>query len=142
MAESFSELMEENGGQWAFLNNYPSPNCGPFKCGAEDGKEMLFWSADPEVSRPHKTFVTLSQKTANAGYIDMAPGGYGPFDVHPQADEVFVCLEGTATVVCGDLTKDVHPGEMMYCPTGMKHRFYNFTDKFCRVFFVICGEMT
>lgn len=141
MAESFKDLMENAGGAWDFINNFPVPDCGPVKMTDETSKELLFWSSEEEKSCPHKTFVTVSQKGIHAGFIDLRPGQYGPFDVHPNGHEVFITLEGECTAVCGNLVKDVKKGEVMFCPAGMKHRFYNFTDKFCRVFFVIGGDM-
>ena len=127
--------------QLSWYNNFPDGELKPRKITEEEGMKLLFWSGEPEKSLPHKTQILLSQQGIHVGLIEMPPGRFGPPDTHPNGHEFFVCLEGKATVLDGDNTFDLNPGEGGYCPPGTVHRLYNFTDKFCKVLFVIGGDM-
>jgi mannose-6-phosphate isomerase-like protein (cupin superfamily) len=60
-------------------------------------------------------------------FVDAPPGG-GP-SLHRHAyDEVFITLEGQATMVAGDEERVVGPGDVAIVPAGTPHRFVNSGD--------------
>lgn len=51
-------------------------------------------------------------------------------------DEVYVVVRGSGTFVCGDSKQPFEPGEVLFAPTGVVHRFEDFTEDFATwVFF-------
>lgn len=48
---------------------------------------------------------------------------------HTQ-DEVYVVISGTGDFVCDSERKPFEPGELLFVPAGVEHRFENFTDDF------------
>jgi mannose-6-phosphate isomerase-like protein (cupin superfamily) len=51
-------------------------------------------------------------------------------------DEIYVVISGTGTFVNGDTRLPFQPGEFLFAPAGVAHRFENFTDDFATwVFF-------
>jgi len=56
-----------------------------------------------------------------------APRGRDPQDPHPQ-DEVYVVMRGSGTFVAGERRMDFAPGDLLFVPAGMEHRFEDFSD--------------
>ena len=56
-----------------------------------------------------------------------APRGHDPQQPHTR-DEVYVVAKGGGTFVAGDLRTPFGPGDFLFVPAGMVHRFENFTD--------------
>lgn len=51
-------------------------------------------------------------------------------------DEVYVVLSGSGQFVIGDVRQPFEPGEVLFVPAGVEHRFEDFTDDFATwVFF-------
>jgi len=51
-------------------------------------------------------------------------------------DEVYVVVAGSGQFVCGDERQPFQAGEVLFAPTGVEHRFEDFTDDFATwVFF-------
>lgn len=51
-------------------------------------------------------------------------------------DEVYVVASGTGTFVCGESRQPFEPGEVLFAPAGVVHRFEDFTPDFATwVFF-------
>ncbi len=61
-------------------------------------------------------------------------GMYRPDKVDPQEphtrDEVYVIAAGSGTFICGDEREEFSPGDLLYVPAGVEHRFVDFTDDF------------
>ena len=59
-------------------------------------------------------------------------GLYAPRGVDDQTphtrDEAYVVVKGSGTFVCGDVRKAFSPGELLFVPAGMTHRFESFTN--------------
>jgi mannose-6-phosphate isomerase-like protein (cupin superfamily) len=54
---------------------------------------------------------------------------------HPR-DEIYVIASGTGSFINGDLRHPIEPGEVLFVPAGVEHRFIDFTDDFATwVFF-------
>ena len=57
-------------------------------------------------------------------FVDAEPGG-GPALHRHDYDEVFVVLEGEATMTAGDREIKAGPGDVVVVPAGMPHAFVN-----------------
>jgi mannose-6-phosphate isomerase-like protein (cupin superfamily) len=59
---------------------------------------------------------------------------YKPHEVDHQKpharDEVYVVISGTGYFVSGPERHPVQPGEVLFAPAGVEHRFEAFTDDF------------
>ena len=63
------------------------------------------------------------------------PVGRDPQTPHTR-DEVYVIARGSGNFVNGDEQHPFKPGEVLFVPAGVVHRFENFTDDFAAwVFF-------
>jgi mannose-6-phosphate isomerase-like protein (cupin superfamily) len=60
-------------------------------------------------------------------FVD-APPGRGPSLHKHEYDEVFITLEGEATVTAGEEERVVGPGDIAIVPAGVPHRFVNSGD--------------
>jgi len=58
-----------------------------------------------------------------------APRGTDPQTPHTK-DELYVVMSGTGTFVRGDDQTPFGPGDVLFVPAGMVHRFEGFTDDF------------
>lgn len=56
-----------------------------------------------------------------------APRGTDTQTAHTR-DEVYVVVRGTGTFVNGDTQHPFTPGDLLFVPAHMPHRFENFTD--------------
>lgn len=50
-------------------------------------------------------------------------------DIHDK-DEVYIIISGTGEFVNGSYTTDFQPGDFLFVPAGVDHRFINFTEDF------------
>jgi len=51
------------------------------------------------------------------------PGGGAPLHVHHREAEAFYILEGAIQLTCGDETVTAHPGDFVYTPKDVPHKF-------------------
>lgn len=58
-----------------------------------------------------------------------APRGHDLQAAHAR-DEVYVIVAGTGKFFCNGETRDFGPGELLFVPAGMDHRFLDFSDDF------------
>jgi mannose-6-phosphate isomerase-like protein (cupin superfamily) len=56
-----------------------------------------------------------------------APRGHDPQTPH-RLDEVYVVISGTGEFVHGDRRDRFQPGDLLFVPAGVVHRFEQFTD--------------
>ncbi len=56
-----------------------------------------------------------------------APRGTDPQQPHKR-DEVYVVVTGTGTFFCDGRREPFGPGDFLFAPAGVEHRFENFTD--------------
>ena len=56
-----------------------------------------------------------------------APRGHDPQKPHTR-DEVYVVVSGRGTFVIGDARHPFGPGDFLFVPAGVFHRFEDFTD--------------
>lgn len=71
--------------------------------------------------------VLLERGTLELGYYK--PDKIDPQQPHSQ-DEIYVIQSGTGTFVLGDERQPFEPGEALFVPAGVEHRFEDFTDDF------------
>lgn len=71
--------------------------------------------------------VLLAHGTMELGFYK--PDGTDPQQPHEQ-DEIYVIQSGSGTFVCGDERTPFEPGEALFVPAGVVHRFENFSDDF------------
>lgn len=57
------------------------------------------------------------------------PAGVDRQQPHEQ-DEVYVVIAGSGEFVNGDTRQPFEPGEVLFVPAGVEHRFENFSDDF------------
>lgn len=58
-----------------------------------------------------------------------APRGYDPQQPHTR-DEVYVIAAGHGTFLSGASRQNFAPGDFLFVPAGMTHRFEEFSDDF------------
>jgi mannose-6-phosphate isomerase-like protein (cupin superfamily) len=56
-----------------------------------------------------------------------APRGSDPQTPHPR-DELYFVVEGTGKFVNGEIRHPFGPGDALFVPAGVEHRFEDFTD--------------
>jgi mannose-6-phosphate isomerase-like protein (cupin superfamily) len=56
-----------------------------------------------------------------------APRGRDPQKPHTR-DEVYVVVSGSGRFACGDERERFGPGDALFVPAGVEHRFEDFTD--------------
>ena len=71
--------------------------------------------------------VLLEHGTMELGFYK--PDGVDPQQPHDQ-DEIYVVQSGSGMFVCGKERTPFEPGEALFVPAGVVHRFEEFTDDF------------
>ena len=71
--------------------------------------------------------VLLEHGSMELGYYK--PRGTDPQQPHDQ-DEIYIIQSGSGWFVCGDDRKPFEPGEALFVPAGVVHRFEEFSDDF------------
>jgi len=56
-----------------------------------------------------------------------APRGADPQQPHTR-DEVYTVMRGSGKFINGDTSHDFGPGDVLFAPAGIEHRFVDFTD--------------
>ena len=64
------------------------------------------------------------------------PGAEAPLHVHRRDDEGFWVLEGDVTFEVGETTIEAGPGDYVFGPRGIPHRF-TVGDRGCRMLFIL-----
>jgi mannose-6-phosphate isomerase-like protein (cupin superfamily) len=60
--------------------------------------------------------------------VDMyAPRGQDPQKPHSR-DEVYIVVHGSGTFLCAGTRESFGPGDFLFAPAGVEHRFENFSD--------------
>lgn len=58
-----------------------------------------------------------------------APRGIDEQSPHSQ-DELYVVIRGTGSFLCGERRHPFGPGDVLFAPAGVHHRFEDFSDDF------------
>ncbi len=75
-------------------------------------------------AQAYRAFV--QQSSMEAGIYQLAPGATDEQDTHAR-DELYVVLEGTATLEVDGTQQAVSPGSMAWVHAGVRHRFSGFS---------------
>jgi mannose-6-phosphate isomerase-like protein (cupin superfamily) len=75
--------------------------------------------------KPKPFEVVLTHGTARIGVY--APRGSDPQQPHDQ-DEVYVVARGSGVFLNDNERREFGPGDMLFVPAGVTHRFESFTD--------------
>lgn len=73
-------------------------------------------------------FVTLLRRGSLSVEL-YAPRGHDPQQPHKQ-DELYVVMSGSGEFVNGDERHPFGPGDVLFVPAGVEHRFENFSADF------------
>ncbi|HEY5972227.1 MAG TPA: cupin domain-containing protein [Pseudoxanthomonas sp.] len=89
---------------------------------------------------PHAALAALARDKDQLPYVELFAHGslsveiYRPVGVDKQTphtrDEVYVVVSGSGEFVNGGVRKPFQPGELLFVPAGIEHRFENFSDDF------------
>ena len=71
--------------------------------------------------------VLLRHGTMELGFYK--PDGIDPQQPHSQ-DEIYIVQSGSGTFVCGGERRAFEPGEALFVPAGVEHRFVDFSEDF------------
>ena len=71
--------------------------------------------------------VLLENGSMELGYY--RPQGSDQQEPHEQ-DEIYIVQSGTGTFQLGDQRIDYAPGDALFVPAGVEHRFVDFSDDF------------
>lgn len=92
-------------------------------------EKLTVSSALDRLRKANSDFARLLERSA----FDV--GLYKPETVDPQEvhkrDELYVIAAGTGDFVCGDITTSFAPGDVLFVPAQVDHRFRDFTEDFC-----------
>jgi len=86
------------------------------------------WAMDQLSEQAEVTFRTLFEH----GTLEVeiyAPEGHDPQQPH-RRDEVYVVISGRGYFRNGDERHPFKPGDLLFVPAGIEHRFEDFTDDF------------
>lgn len=91
------------------------------------GFEIERLAADRE-GRGERYLEFLRVPALSAGLYVLDAGGVDPQGPHGE-DEIYVVLEGRATIRVGGEDRAVGPGSIVYVPAGTDHRFHAIEER-------------
>jgi len=86
------------------------------------------WALQQLENEPENTWLGLFKR----GPLEIEiykPHNYDPQEPH-WADEVYFVISGTGNFKNGDERNPFKPGDVMFVPAGVAHRFEDFSDDF------------
>jgi mannose-6-phosphate isomerase-like protein (cupin superfamily) len=83
-------------------------------------------AATSTAGEPYHEF--LREPSMSIGLYVLPAGGVDGQSPHTE-DEAYVVLAGRSRFTAGDQTRDVEPGDTIFVPAGMPHRFHDITDE-------------
>jgi quercetin dioxygenase-like cupin family protein len=104
----------------------------PFAVHATEG-EARWWFSGLAVIK-----ATAADTGGLLSIVEMTepPGAEAPLHVHHREDESFWILEGSATFYVGDVTVEGKPGDFLFGPRDVPHR-YTAGSEGCRMLFIM-----
>jgi mannose-6-phosphate isomerase-like protein (cupin superfamily) len=61
-------------------------------------------------------------------WVECAPGSQQPLHSHAESEQVYVIVRGRGTMIVGDESREVGPGDTILIPPGARHAIRNHTD--------------
>jgi mannose-6-phosphate isomerase-like protein (cupin superfamily) len=82
------------------------------------------WHEPPGHTRAYSRYLVGPEHGSR--YLDFRtslypPGGFVAPHVHEVAEQVYYFLSGAGRAECGDETREVGPGDVMFVPAGARH---------------------
>lgn len=94
---------------------------------AEAGMHLSVAQGLTQLPQPNGArFVTLFERGSITVEL-YAPRGHDPQQPHAR-DEMYVVVSGRGTFVCGGSRAPFSPGDFLFVPAGIVHRFEEFSD--------------
>lgn len=129
---------KDNIPEWMGKLPFPPDKKRPAVIKREDSISIVFGRG----GNPISVIVFADTNRLYFSEYSIKPGSwFDPPDIH-AGDEVYYCLEGTATMfdpVSGDVI-ELNPGDGLLIPKGTWHVGYNFGDKNFRLITVIAPK--
>lgn len=90
------------------------------------------WHEPPGHIRAYSRYLVGPEDTSR--YFDFRTsrypkGGYVEPHVHEVAEQVYYFLAGAGTAECGDETRTVGPGDVMFVPPGVRHSLVSTSEE-------------
>jgi mannose-6-phosphate isomerase-like protein (cupin superfamily) len=90
------------------------------------------WNEPPGHIRAYSRYLVGPDSHASR-YFDFRvsrypTGGYVEPHVHDVAEQVYYFIEGAGAAACGDETRTVGPGDVMFVPAGVRHSLLSTGD--------------
>jgi mannose-6-phosphate isomerase-like protein (cupin superfamily) len=93
----------------------------------EEGRRVTLQSALARLPGPEgRRFATVLEHGSLSVEI-YAPRGVDPQHPHTR-DEAYVVVQGGGEFINGESRQAFSPGDFLFVPAGVEHRFVNFTD--------------
>jgi len=83
-------------------------------------------SVQAAADRPYLEFIR--SEAMSVGLYVLEPGAVDGQSPHNE-DEVYVVLAGRSQFTAGDDRREVGPGDVIYVPAGVPHRFHDITEQ-------------
>jgi mannose-6-phosphate isomerase-like protein (cupin superfamily) len=83
-------------------------------------------SAREQAGRPYLEFIRVD--SMSVGLYVLPAGAVDGQSPHSE-DEVYVVIGGRGRFTAGAVTRDVAPGDVLFVPAGMDHRFHDITEE-------------
>lgn len=83
-------------------------------------------AAAAAAGEPYHEF--LREPSMSIGLYVLPAGATDGQSPHTE-DEAYVVLAGRSRFTAGDATRDVAPGDTIFVPAGVPHRFHDITDE-------------
>jgi mannose-6-phosphate isomerase-like protein (cupin superfamily) len=97
--------------------------------GLADNQKFTLAEALAKLPGPDgKRFATVFERGSLQIEI-YAPRGHDPQSPHTR-DEIYVVMQGSGEFINGQRRHFFGPGDFLFVPAGIEHRFVNFTDDF------------
>jgi len=79
-----------------------------------------------DAGRPYLEFIR--SQAMSVGLYVLEPGAVDRQSPHFE-DEIYVVLAGRSQFTASTRTRDVAPGDVIYVPAGVPHRFHDITEQ-------------
>jgi mannose-6-phosphate isomerase-like protein (cupin superfamily) len=70
----------------------------------------------------------LREASMSAGLYVLPAGGTDPQQPHHE-DEIYVVLSGRSRFTAGEVSRDVAPGDVLFVPAEVPHRFHDIVEE-------------
>ena len=76
----------------------------------------------------HPYLEFLREESMSAGLYVLPAGGVDRQEPHDE-DEIYLVVAGAGRFTAGETLRDVQPGDILFVPAGVPHRFHDITEE-------------